>query len=87
MDLAEQVRDLLTEALSAEGGGGMVTGFYLAAEFIDSDGDRGWMYASPDGQGFSQTMGIIEFARGVVRFEQHAYLVELADDDQDQDED
>jgi hypothetical protein len=83
MDLAEQVRDLITQQLAADGGG-MVTGFYLAAEFVDGDGDRGWMYASPEGQGLSQTMGIIEFAKGVVRFEQQAYLVELTEDDNDE---
>lgn len=79
-DLPEQVRDLITEAL-AEEGGGMVTGYYLIAGFIDADGDHGWLYATPEDQQMATTMGLLQWGQGCAQYEQHKYLEEIEGDD------
>lgn len=62
----DQLADHISTAihdLLAQHGGGMVTGFALCIDFIDSDGDRSWATAHRDGQTPMQTLGIIEFHR------------------------
>lgn len=78
-DLNEKVADLLADDL-AENGGGFVTGFYLIAEHVDGEGQDGWLYATPGNQTMSRTTGLIEWARGVARYEQRRHLEDIAED-------
>lgn len=78
--LGERIHSLLADHLSSEGGG-MVTSFHLVAEFIDSDGDESWLFATAPDQTQTRTVGLIEWARGVARYEQHRYLDDITDDD------
>lgn len=77
--LAEKISNLVSEDL-AEVGGGFVTGFYLIAEYVDGDGHDGWLYAAPDNQTLSRTTGLIEWARGVARYEQQRHLEDATDE-------
>ncbi len=71
-ELNERVRGFI-EAWLGESGGGMVTGFHLIADFVDADGGQSWMYATAPDQKLITTMGLIEWARGVARYEQRMY--------------
>ena len=58
------ITDAITEAIAgflAEHGGGIVTSFACAAEYIDSDGDRCWITAHGEGQSPSQTLGLLRW--------------------------
>lgn len=80
-NLPEQVRDLITDHLAADGGG-IVTGYCLTVEYVDSDGDDAWMQVVAPDQRLSRTMGLIEFAAGVAHYEQQRYLEEVEGGDQ-----
>lgn len=64
----------------AEEGGGFVTAWHLIAEYIDTEGEESWLYATADNQKAMTTIGLIEWARGVTRYEQHRYLDAIADE-------
>lgn len=42
-------------------GGGFVTGWALAVEFVDNDGDRGWVVAQDEAQTPAHTLGLLRF--------------------------
>lgn len=77
-DLQARVQAAIDEYLAANGGG-FVTGWHFVADLIDSDGEQNWLYATADDQKAMTTMGLIEWARGVARYEQHRYLDDLGD--------
>jgi hypothetical protein len=62
-------------------GEGMLTGFYLVAEFIDSDGDECWFTKSPERQTLTRTLGLMAFARADIEHQTVEYLKALAEDD------
>lgn len=77
--LAEKISNLISEELAGTGGG-FVTGFYLIAEYVDHESRDGWLYATPDNQTLSRTTGLVEWARGVARYEQQRHLEDVTDE-------
>lgn len=79
-ELHDRIHAALSEDLAAEGGG-MVTRFYLIAGVIDADGEQCWVYSTPPEQTQTDTLGLIEYARGIAKYEQRRYLEDLEGDD------
>lgn len=76
--------DLINAALSEHlEGQGFVTSWHFVADYVDADGDLSWIYAAPDDQRQTTTLGLIEWARGIARYEQDAYLDSIRTDDDD----
>jgi hypothetical protein len=78
-ELSARIASAIADHLGYDG---MLTGFHLVAETIHSDGSTGWLFCTPEGQGMSQTMGLVEWARGVARYEQRRHL-EVIERDED----
>lgn len=76
--LPERIERAVHEHL-ADTGGGMVTGWYFIADFIDADGKPSWIWAAPDEQTQSTTLGLLAWAKGVADYEQRRYLEEEED--------
>lgn len=74
--LNDLVADLLADHLS-RAGGGMVTAFHLVAEYVDGDGDEGWLYSTLSGQQQTRTLGLIHWSKGVAEYEQARYMDEI----------
>jgi hypothetical protein len=49
-------------------------------EYIDTEGDEAWVSATAPEQKAMTTIGLLEWARGVARYEQHRYLNAIADE-------
>lgn len=69
------------DAYLNETGGGLVTSWHFVGDFIDADGEQSWLYATPDGQKVMTTIGLIEWARDVARYEQRRHLDEISEGD------
>jgi hypothetical protein len=80
MDVQERLQSALEEHLAASGGG-FVRSWHLVADIIDDEGDQAWLYAVADGQQQITTLGLLEWARGIARYEQAAYLSSSEFDD------
>lgn len=86
---AEPIANALAEML---GDKGMILGYYLVAEFMNSDGRRLWLADYPEDQPLSHSVGLVEWARmGLATeasdyFQTIAALAELEDDDEEDDE-
>lgn len=78
-DLGDQIQGTLNDHL-AEDGGGIVTAYHVIAEYIDDDGEHGWLYVTPEDQRQCTTMGLIDWAHGVATYEQQRYLDQIAED-------
>jgi hypothetical protein len=78
-DLQARVQAAIDEHL-AENGGGFVTSWHFVADFIDSDGEESWLFATADDQKAMATMGLLEWARGVAQYEQRRYLEDIGDE-------
>jgi hypothetical protein len=76
--LGEVIADALADYLGDEG---MVTGFIVHAEFMDTDGDEAWMHAVRPGQTQARTLGLVEFAREMYRHDVARYLAAAVDDE------
>ena len=64
MSAADELSDVIAEAMAvwlADNGGGMVTSFAYAVEYLDADGDRCWAVAHADSQSPSQTLGLLRW--------------------------
>jgi hypothetical protein len=57
----------------------MVTGYYVIANVVLSDGSNGWVYDAPEGQSLYTSMALVGWAQGILAAEQVAYL--QGDDD------
>lgn len=77
--LADRISGVLYDHLAGENGG-MVTGFHVIAEFIDSDGESRMLYEWAPGQRLTTTMGLLRWAQGVADYEQRRFLDGLGDD-------
>ena len=77
---AESVGEALAQVM-AESGGGFVTGFCLVAEVIDSDGDRGWITATTEGQALSTTLGLLRWSTLAAEHDAVAAYMAVDDDD------
>lgn len=78
-DLRERIQASIDNHLATHGGG-MVTGWYFIAEYIDPDGDEAWLYATADNQRAITTMGLLKWAVGVAKYEQQRYLNSIAEE-------
>lgn len=76
-DLASAISAALYDHLAGDNGG-MVTGFHVIAEFIDSDGESRMLYEWAPGQRLTTTMGLLEWARGVAAYEQRRFLDDVS---------
>lgn len=79
-NLVDRINEALNDHLSGQG---FITGWHFVADYVDSDGDLAWIYAAPDDQRHTTTLGLIEWARGIARYEQSAYLDTIQRDDDD----
>jgi hypothetical protein len=79
-ELCAQIQNTIDNHLSTHEGGGFVTGWYFVVEYIDTEGDEAWLYATAPEQKAMTTIGLLEWARGVARYEQHRYLDAIADE-------
>lgn len=79
MTLQDRINSALADHL-AEHGGGMVSAFHLAVEYVDAEGEEGWAFATAPDQRLSRTIGLVEWSRGHLRHEQRRYLEGLGDD-------
>ena len=78
--LDDRVRDAIEAQLAAEGGGWAVS-YHLVVDLIDANGEQGWAYATMPGQLVTTSMGLVEWSRGVLRYEQAVQLDAEADDE------
>jgi hypothetical protein len=78
-ELADSVGATLAEHL-AQNGGGFVTSWHLVANLIDGNGEQSWLYATAPDQLQIQTLGLLEWSRGVAHHDQRRYLEGLHDD-------
>lgn len=67
--LDEAVREWLEKA-----GGGFVTGSIMVVDFVDAQGDQMWAWSCTKDQHMSRSMGLVEWLRGLVRYEQKRFL-------------
>jgi hypothetical protein len=58
-------------------GDGMLTGYYIVAEFIDADGDECWFTKSPERQTLNKTLGLMAFADADLKYQTQLYLAKL----------
>ena len=72
-DLQECVEKAVEEWLR-DTGGGMLTGSVLQVEFVDAQGDQMQAWSVSDQQSMTKTIGLVEWLRGVVRYEQIRFL-------------
>jgi hypothetical protein len=79
-ELCARIQDTIDDHLATHEGGGFVTGWYFVAEYIDTEGDEAWLYATAAEQRAIVTMGLLKWAKGVADFEQHRYLNTIADE-------
>jgi hypothetical protein len=78
-DLRTRIQASIDNHLATQGGG-IVTGWHFIAEYIDTEGDEAWLYCTAPEQKAMTTIGLLEWARGVARYEQHRYLNTIADE-------
>lgn len=55
-------------------GGGLVTGSVMLVDFVDAQGDQMWAWSVSRDQNMTKSMGLVEWLRGLVRFEQQRFL-------------
>lgn len=77
--LQDKLADLLAAHL-AEQGGGIVTAFHLAVEYVNADGADDWLYVNAPDQRQSRTLGLLYWSVGVVAHDQQRYLDRLDED-------
>lgn len=75
VDLQECVERAVEEWLK-DSGGGMLTGSVLQVEFVDAAGDQMQAWSVSPQQSMTKTMGLVEWLKGVVKYEQKRFLQE-----------
>lgn len=68
--------DKAVEEWLQEAGGGMVTGSVMIVDFVDAGGDQMWAYSVSRDQHMSKTMGLVEWLRGLTKYEQMRHFQE-----------
>lgn len=76
VDLEHKIEQVIQEHL-AEHGGGFLGSWFMVANFTDDEGAPAWLYKTAPGQQQVDTAGLIAWAEGIARYEQHRYLEEL----------
>lgn len=71
-EMQERVQNALAESLPDA----MVTNFFLVAESLDDKGDHNWLYLTSADQTWQESMGLVQWADGILRYEQQRYLEE-----------
>lgn len=77
----ESLDHAIAEHIRGIHGEGMLTGFYLVAEFIDTDGDECWFTKSPERQTLTRTLGLMAFAQADIEYQTVQYLDRLAEEE------
>jgi hypothetical protein len=70
----------IAEHIRSIHGEGIVTGFYLVAEFIDTDGDECSFTKSPAGQTLTKTLGLLAFANADIKYQTDRYLDAISEE-------
>lgn len=83
---SDKVENALHEHIRELEGSGMLTAYYLVAEFLDKDGTPSWMTLSHADQSITTSMGLIEWARTDVHRQAGRFLDFIYDDDEGDDD-
>ena len=76
MELEEHVEEALNTFLREEFEGGFVTDFFVIANVMTTDGEQKYLYTTSSGQLLGTSMGLVQYAEGVLRFQQTEALID-----------
>lgn len=79
-DLNAKIEAVISKHL-AESGGGFLGSWFLVATFIDDEGEQAWLHQTAPDQRMQDTLGLVEWGRGICDYEQRRYLEELEGDE------
>lgn len=86
-EATDKFQDALAEFVKDRYGNGMVTNYFVIAEFIDEDGDVAWLTKSPEHQSLATTLGLIEWVRLDLQLQSEIALRKLYYDEDEEDGD
>jgi hypothetical protein len=79
--LQSDIETALGRWLSERRGGGMSGQWFLMCDYIDGEGEPGWLTVCTPGQRLSQTVQLVEWGRLSARQASEEYLRNLGDGD------